>query len=63
MPYRSTPHYCVQWLTVKTHIERVGHLEDPDIDRRVILKWIFEKWDRGMGWIDLAQDRESDVLL
>jgi len=24
----------------------------------VILKWVFRKWDGGMAWIDLAQDRE-----
>jgi hypothetical protein len=24
-------------------------LEDPDVDERIILKWIFEKWD-GMAW-------------
>jgi hypothetical protein len=22
------------------------------------LKWIFKKWDGGMDWIELAQDRE-----
>jgi hypothetical protein len=32
-------------------------LENPGVDGRVILKWIFEKWDGGMDWIDLAQDR------
>jgi hypothetical protein len=21
------------------------HLEDPDVDWRIILKWIFKKWD------------------
>jgi hypothetical protein len=34
------------------------HLESPDIDGRIILKWILRKWDGGMGWIDLAQDTD-----
>jgi hypothetical protein len=25
---------------------------------RIILIWIFNMWDEGMDWIDLAQDRE-----
>jgi hypothetical protein len=33
------------------------HLEDPDIGGTIILKWMVEKWDGGMDWIDLAQDR------
>jgi hypothetical protein len=32
-------------------------LKDPGADGRIILRLIFEKWDRGMNWIDLAQDR------
>jgi hypothetical protein len=27
------------------------HLEDPDVDGRIILKWISKKWDGGMDWI------------
>ena len=35
------------------------HLEDPDVDGRIILRWIFRKWDGGgMDWIELAQDRD-----
>jgi hypothetical protein len=37
--------------------ERVD-LENPGIDGRIILKWMFEKWDGGMEWIDLVQDRD-----
>ena len=34
------------------------HLEDPGIDGKIILRWIFRKWDGGVDWIDLAQDRD-----
>jgi hypothetical protein len=33
-------------------------LENPGVDGRIILKWIFMKWDGGMDWIDMAQDRD-----
>jgi hypothetical protein len=34
------------------------HLEDPGVDGRIILRWIFRKLDGGgIDWIDLAQDR------
>jgi hypothetical protein len=35
------------------------HLEDPGIDGRITLRWIFRKWDGGKNWIDLAQDRDT----
>jgi hypothetical protein len=33
-------------------------LGDAGLDRRIILKCIFRKWDGNMDWIDLAQDRD-----
>jgi hypothetical protein len=33
-------------------------LEDPGVEGRIILRWIFRKWDGGMDWIDLLQDRD-----
>jgi hypothetical protein len=34
------------------------HLEDRGVDGRIILKWIFKKWDGGMDWIDMAHNRD-----
>jgi len=34
-------------------------LEDPGINGRIILRWIFRTWDvGGMDWTQLAQDRD-----
>ena len=35
------------------------HLEDLGVDGKPVLKWIFEKLDGIMDWIDLAQDRDT----
>ena len=36
------------------------HLENPCVDGRKILKWIFERLEwGGIDWIDLARDREK----
>jgi hypothetical protein len=34
-------------------------LEDPGVDGRIILKWIFETMGGGIDWIDLAQNRDK----
>jgi hypothetical protein len=39
-------------------LRKRNHLEDLDIDGRIILKLIFEKWNGRTEWIDLAQNRD-----
>jgi len=34
------------------------HFENPGADGRIILRWIMRKWNGGMDWSDLAQDRD-----
>jgi hypothetical protein len=34
------------------------HLEEQDVDERIILRWIFRKWDGGMDLIDKATKRD-----
>ena len=37
-----------------------GHLENPGVVGRIILRWIFRKRDGGgTVWIDLAEDRDT----
>jgi hypothetical protein len=40
------------------NLKEEHHLKDRGIDGRIILKWILKRWDGGMDWIDLAQDRD-----
>ena len=35
-----------------------NQLEDSGVRWRIVLKWICEKWDGDMDWIDLAQNRD-----
>jgi hypothetical protein len=34
------------------------HLEDPDVDGKIIFRWIFRKWDGALDWTDQNQDRD-----
>ena len=48
------------------NLREINHLEDPGVDGRIILRWIFRKWDvagGGMDQIDLAQDRDRWLAL
>ena len=44
------------WIWCKS-LRKEAHLEDPGIDGRIILEWIFKKWDR--IWTDLSQERDQ----
>jgi len=35
------------------HLREGHHLEDPDLDWRIILRWIFRKWNGGGAWTGL----------
>jgi hypothetical protein len=40
-------------------LERTDHLEELGTERRIILKCIFKKQNRGVGRIHLTQDKET----
>jgi len=45
------------------NLREEDHFEDPGVDGRIILTWIFRKWDGAMDWIDLAKDRDRRCAL
>jgi hypothetical protein len=49
---------CIVDITKNSIIVPYNHLGDPGVDGRIILKWIFKKWDGGMDCIELAKDRD-----
>jgi len=41
------------------NLKQTDDLGDPGVDGRIILRWIFRKWEvGGMDWIYMAQDRD-----
>jgi hypothetical protein len=34
-----------------------SYLKDPGVDGRIILRWIFKRWNGGTDWTAPAQDR------
>jgi hypothetical protein len=38
------------------NLKERGHLENLGIERRIVSKWVFNKWDA--DWIELTQDRD-----
>jgi hypothetical protein len=56
----------IAWKIIKVPETTPGlregnHLGDPGVDGRIILRWIFKKWNGGevMDWVELTQDRDS----
>ena len=39
------------------NLEQKNNFEDLWIDGKIILRWIFKKWDEDMDWTNLNQDR------
>jgi hypothetical protein len=40
-----------------------GHMEDPGVGGRIILRWIFKIGMGSMNWIELAQDKDRWLYL
>jgi hypothetical protein len=45
------------WCSWEILRER-GHWGDPDVDGRIILRWMFSKLEGKEDWMELAQDRD-----
>jgi hypothetical protein len=40
------------------NLKERGDLKGLGVDGRILLKRILNKWDGGMGWIDVSEDRD-----
>jgi hypothetical protein len=43
---------------VERRHEQKRPVENQGVDGKIILKWIYNKWDGGADWIDVAQNRD-----
>jgi hypothetical protein len=50
-------HTGVEWGNMRGR----GHLKGIRVDGRIILKRVFNKWDGGMDWIVLAENRDRVI--
>ena len=41
------------------NLRKKDHMGNPGLDGRLLLGWILRKWDGGVDWIDLSQDRDG----
>jgi hypothetical protein len=48
--YESNFNIYRRYKSVVGNVREGDRLEDPGVDGRIILKWVFEKWDGGK-WI------------
>jgi hypothetical protein len=49
---------CGAYTVFVVNLREKDHLEDLRADGRVILKWVFKKWNENIDWIDLVEDRD-----
>jgi hypothetical protein len=59
--YGGEVHTVLWWGKLR----ETDHLGDLDLNGKIILKWIFKKWNGvgGVDWTDLAQDRDEGRAL
>jgi hypothetical protein len=52
---KTSIHFNMFQIYTKKNLRERDHWGDPDVDGRIILGWIFRKWDMGvwtgLGWL------------